>query len=85
MACASGGLITSSHVLLSCKALYSVFMASSQVGSDWASIWDLGTGDIGCVVEVCKVYGVLVLMVPSRVRVTIGCRGGGGGGDGAGE
>ncbi|GJW66489.1 hypothetical protein Tco_0120913 [Tanacetum coccineum] len=74
-----GGRGTSTHVLLSMRALYSSHIACFQLGSRMA--WK---GDLGIWEEVvtCKLYLGFAFTIPTLERVTIGCcEVGGGGGD----
>ncbi|GJZ25249.1 RNA-directed DNA polymerase, eukaryota [Tanacetum coccineum] len=74
-----GGRGTSTHVLLSMRALYSSHIACFQLGSHRAWNGDL---EIGEEVVTWKLYLGLGFTVPTLERVTIGCFkvGGGGGG-----
>ncbi|GKC49995.1 hypothetical protein Tco_1072740 [Tanacetum coccineum] len=68
---------TSTHILLSMRALYSSYIACFQLGSRRA--WK---GDLGIREEVvtCKLYLGLAFTIPTLERVTIGCCEVGGGG-----
>ncbi|GKC67740.1 hypothetical protein Tco_1100338 [Tanacetum coccineum] len=76
-----GGRGTSTHVLLSMRALYSSHIACFQLGSRRAWKGDLGIGEE---VVTCKLYLGLAFTILTLERVTIGCCevGGGGGGGG---
>ncbi|GJZ31494.1 hypothetical protein Tco_0576541 [Tanacetum coccineum] len=74
-----GGRGTSTQVLLSMRALYSLHIACFQLGSRRAWKRDLGIGEE---VITCKLYSGLAFTIPTLERVTIGCCevGGGSGG-----
>ncbi|GKD19261.1 hypothetical protein Tco_1208419 [Tanacetum coccineum] len=74
-----GGRGTSTHVLLSIRALYSSHIAYFQLGSRKAWKGDLGIGEE---VVTCKLYLGLAFTILTLERMTIGCCvvGGGGGG-----